>query len=62
MAKTEADKPLGAEALAHAQEVDSAWSPTRLTRLGLITLAIAISVIIFIATRLTTCMYLDGSR
>jgi hypothetical protein len=46
----------------HAQEVDAAWSPSKLTGLGIVTLLVAISIIVFMATRLTTCMYLDGSQ
>ena len=41
---------------------DSSWSPSKLTVTGIITLAIAIAIIVFMATRLTTCMYLDGSQ
>ncbi len=48
--------------LEHALEVDKSWSPTKLTGLGIVTLAIAIAIIVFMATRLTTCMYLDGSQ
>ena len=48
--------------LEHALEVDQSWSPTKLTGLGIVTLAIAITIIVFMATRLTTCMYLDGSQ
>jgi len=61
MVKTD-DKPLDADALKHAQQVDAAWSPLQLTGVGLATLIVAFSIIIFISTRLTTCMYLDGSR
>jgi hypothetical protein len=46
----------------HAEEVDAAWSPSKLTGLGIVTLGIAIAIIVFMATRLTTCMYLDGSQ
>ena len=41
---------------------DPGWSPSKLTVTGIITLAIAIAIIVFMATRLTTCMYLDGSQ
>ena len=41
---------------------DSSWSPSKLTVTGIITLAIAIAIIVFMATRMTTCMYLDGSQ
>ena len=41
---------------------DASWSPSKLTVTGIVTLAIAIAIIVFMATRLTTCMYLDGSR
>ena len=41
---------------------DPSWSPSKLTVTGIITLAIAIAIIVFMATRLTTCMYLDGSQ
>jgi len=46
----------------HAVEVDNKWSPKMLTVLGVITLICAISLIVFMATRLQTCMYLDGSQ
>jgi hypothetical protein len=65
MAKAEippADVPLDGEELKHAQDVDAAWAPSKLTALGFLTFGIAITIIIFMATRLTTCMYLDGSR
>jgi hypothetical protein len=57
-----ADVPLDADELKHAQDVDAAWAPSKLTLLGFVTFGIAIAIIIFMATRLTTCMYLDGSR
>jgi hypothetical protein len=60
MAKQE--EALDAAALKHAQEVDEAWSPSKLTGLGFLTFAIALAIIVFMATRLTTCMYLDGSQ
>ena len=41
---------------------DNSWSPTKLTGLGIVTLIVAIAIIVFMATRLTTCMYLDGSQ
>ena len=41
---------------------DTSWSSSKLTVTGIITLAIALSIIVFMATRLTTCMYLDGSQ
>jgi hypothetical protein len=41
---------------------DSGWSPSKLTVTGIITLLIAVAIIVFMATRLTTCMYLDGSQ
>ena len=41
---------------------DNKWSPSKLTGLGIVTLLIAIAIIVFMATRLTTCMYLDGSQ
>jgi hypothetical protein len=41
---------------------DSSWSPSKLTVTGIVTLAIAITIIVFMATRMTTCMYLDGSH
>jgi hypothetical protein len=41
---------------------DTSWSPSKLTATGIITLAIAIAIIVFMATRMTTCMYLDGSH
>ncbi len=41
---------------------DASWSPSKLTVTGIIALGIAIAIIVFMATRLTTCMYLDGSH
>jgi hypothetical protein len=55
-------KALDAEALAHAQEVDASWKPSTLTGVGILTLGIALAIIVFMATRMTTCMYLDGSQ
>jgi len=56
------DKALDADALKHAVEVDAAWSPKKLTGLGIVTLAIALGIIVFMATRMTTCFYFDGSQ
>jgi hypothetical protein len=41
---------------------DASWSPGKLTITGIVTLAIALSIIVFMATRLNTCMFLDGSQ
>jgi hypothetical protein len=41
---------------------DKSWSPSKLTGIGIVTLLVAISIIVFMATRLNTCMYLDGSQ
>ncbi len=62
MANVEVDKPLDADALKHAQETDAAWSPTKLVGVGVVTLGIALTIIVFMASHLTTCMYLDGSH
>ena len=62
MANADADKVLDGERLASAEKVDGKWSGGKLTVLGVITFAIAVTIIVFMATRLTTCMYLDGSR
>ena len=63
MAKAaEAGKPLDGELIEHQKKVDQSWSSRRLTALGFITMAVAIALIVLMATRLTTCMYLDGSR
>ncbi len=43
-------------------EAKQTWSPTKLTGLGIVTLGVALAIIVFMATRLTTCMYLDGSH
>ncbi len=56
MANTEA-KPLSP-----AERQDAAWSPTRLVGVGILTLIVALSVIIFLGSRLGGCMYLDGSH
>lgn len=58
----DSDKPLDAEALKHSMEVDAAWSPMQLTRLGFATFATVLFIIVFMATRMTTCMYFDGSQ
>ena len=60
MAETE--KALDADALKHAMEVDEGWSPTKLTGLGIVTLGVALFIIVFMATRMTTCFYFDGSQ
>ena len=62
MANAEAEKVLDGERLAAAEKVDSRWSGGKLTALGVTTFFIAVSIIVFMATRMTTCMYLDGSR
>jgi len=62
MAKAEGLKPLDAELMQHQKQVDNRWSPKQLTVLGFVTLGIAVAIIVFMATRLTTCMYLDGSH
>ncbi len=62
MAKAAANAEQRDPDLEHALEVDQAWSPTKLTGLGIVTLMIAITIIVFMATRLETCMYLDGSH
>ncbi len=56
------DKALDADALRHAMEVDAEWSPKKLTGLGIVTLGIALFIIVFMATRMTTCFYFDGSQ
>ena len=56
MANTEAKQPSPAE------KQDAAWSPTKLVVVGVLTLMVALSVIIFLGSRLGGCMYLDGSR
>jgi hypothetical protein len=38
------------------------WSPSKLTVLGFISFGLALALIVFMATRMTTCMYLDGSH
>ena len=63
MAKAaEAGKPLDGELIEQAKKIDDSWSPKALTALGFTAMVIAISLIVFMATRLTSCMYLDGSR
>jgi hypothetical protein len=62
MAKAADLKPLDAELMEHQRKVDSSWSSKQLTALGFVTIGIAIAIIVFMATRLTTCMYLDGSH
>jgi len=43
-------------------EQKQTWAPMKLTVLGIVTLGLALTIIVFMATRLTTCMYLDGSH
>ena len=43
-------------------EQGQTWAPMKLTVLGVVTLGLALALIVFMATRLTTCMYLDGSH
>ena len=63
MAKVvDAGKELDGDLLDRQRKVDDSWSPKGLTALGIVTMVIAISLIVFMATRLTTCMYLDGSH
>ena len=59
---SDSDKPLGAEALKHAMEIDEAWPAKKLTGLGIVTLGICLFIIVFMATRMTTCFYFDGSQ
>jgi|GEM_PF-3585316 len=42
--------------------VPNEWAPLKLVALGLLTLFIALSIIIYLGSRLGGCMYLDGSR
>lgn len=58
----DSEKALDADALRHATEVDAEWSPKKLTGLGIVTLGIALFIIVFMATRMTTCFYFDGSQ
>jgi len=44
------------------EEQGQTWAPIKLTGLGIMTLGLALTLIVFMATRLTTCMYLDGSH
>ncbi|HEY1954903.1 MAG TPA: hypothetical protein VGH28_04810 [Polyangiaceae bacterium] len=63
MAKaSDAGKALDGELIEHQKKVDNSWSPKALTALGFVTMAIAITLIVLMATHLNTCMYLDGSR
>lgn len=43
-------------------EKNQTWSPSKLTLLGFVAFGLALSVIVFMATRMTSCMYLDGSH
>jgi len=63
MAKAaEADKALDGDLIERQKKLDDRWAPKQLTALAIISLGIAIALIVFMATRLTTCMYLDGSH
>lgn len=63
MAKAgDAAKELDGDLMVQQRKLDDSWSPKGLTALGIVTLGIAITIIVFMATRLTTCMYLDGSQ
>jgi hypothetical protein len=61
MAKAGDEKGLETE-LHDAEEVDAHWSASKLTGLGFVTFVVAVAIIVFMATRMTTCMYLDGSQ
>lgn len=61
-AETRDDKVLYGDRLAEAEKIDKSWSGGKLTALGVTTFVLAIIVIVFMATRMTTCMYLDGSQ
>jgi len=41
---------------------EAAWSPIKLFATGVLTLIVALSVIIYLGSRLGGCMYLDGSH
>lgn len=56
MAKTEAQPQSPAEI------VDASWSAPKLIGVGLLTLLVSLSVIIFLGSRLGGCMYVDGSH
>lgn len=63
MAKAaDAGKALDGELIERQKKRDDSWSPKALTAVGFVTMIIAISFIVLMATHLTTCMYLDGSR
>ena len=63
MAKAaDAGKALDGELIERQKKLDDSWKPMALTALGFVTMLIAISLIVFMATRLNTCMYLDGSQ
>ena len=62
MANAESEKVLDGERLVTAQKIDKRWSGGKLTALGVMTFVLALALIVFMATRMTTCMYLDGSR
>jgi hypothetical protein len=53
MAKTEA---------APAPINPTEWLPMKLVAAGVVTLLVALSIIIFMGSRLGGCMYLDGSH
>lgn len=63
MAKAaDAGKALDGELIERQKKQDDSWKPKALTALGFLTMIIAISLIVFMATRLHTCMFLDGSQ
>jgi len=56
MANVEATKP------ADIDPQDRVWVPFKLFGLGGVTLLVALSIIIYMGSRLGGCMYLDGSQ
>jgi hypothetical protein len=56
MAKVEATKP------SDLSPQDREWVPFKLLGLGGVTLLVALSIIIYMGSRLGGCMYLDGSQ
>lgn len=56
MAKVEANKP------SDMDPQDRIWGTYKLFGIGFVTLFVALSIIIYMGSRLGGCMYLDGSQ
>jgi hypothetical protein len=56
MARTET------QPMSDAERADEQWKPMHLVVLGLVTLVVSLSIIVFLGSRVEGCAYVDGSR